>query len=213
MSELERDAERRPGDAPPRAAGAEARPPAGTELSAVAAERVSTGPDGRGWEVQPKWRRDFPIDLPRDEYVARRDFTKFMVLISLGFVVGQFWILFQNALRRRTGAPPVRRVARVDAVPVGGSLVFEYPEAGWEAILVRLDESRFVAFDQSCTHLQCPVLAQVDRGRFYCPCHEGVFDLESGRPIAGPPERPLTRIVLDVRGGYVYATGLERRTG
>lgn len=175
-------------------------------------ERGSVGPDGRSWEEQPKWRRDFPIDWPRDEYVARRDFTKYMVLISLGFVVGQFWIVFQNTFRRRAGAPPVRRIARLDRVPVGGSLAFEYPVAGRHALLVRLAEGRFVAFDRSCTHLECPVFARVDRGDFYCPCHEGIFDLESGRPIAGPPERPLTRIEIEVRGGYVYATGIERRT-
>jgi nitrite reductase/ring-hydroxylating ferredoxin subunit len=213
MSELSGNVERSPGDALPRAAGAEERPAAGAAPPSLGAEWSSVGPDGRGWEAQPKWRRDFPIDSPRDEYVARRDFTKFMVLISLGFVVGQFWILFQNALRRRTGAPPVRRVARVDQIPVGGSLGFEYPEPGRSAVLVRLADGRFVAFDQSCTHLQCPVLAQVDRGRFYCPCHEGIFDLETGRAVAGPPERPLTRIVIQERGGWIYATGIERRTG
>ena len=37
----------------------------------------------------PKWRRDFPIDSPQDQYVARRDFMKFMVLTSLAFAVGQ----------------------------------------------------------------------------------------------------------------------------
>ncbi len=214
MSGVSEGRRRSPDAGAPQAAGAEERARTGAGPSSVGAERLSVGPDGREWEAQPKWRRDFPIDWPRDEYVARRDFTKFMVVISVGFVVGQFWILFQNALRRRTtGAPPVRRITRLDAVRVGGTLLFEYPEPGREAILVRLDEDLVVAYDQSCTHLQCPVFAQVERGRFYCPCHEGFFDLETGRPIAGPPERPLTRILLEVRGGYVYATGIERRTG
>jgi Rieske Fe-S protein len=44
-----------------------------------------------------------------------------------------------------------------------------------------------------------------------CPCHEGFFDLVSGRPIAGPPRRPLTRVHLDVRGGEIFAVALEDR--
>jgi Rieske Fe-S protein len=46
----------------------------------------------------------------------------------------------------------------------------------------------------------------------HCPCHEGLFDLRSGRPIAGPPRRPLPRIVLEVRERDVYAIGVEQRT-
>lgn len=61
-------------------------------------EGLSVPPDGRPEEEQPRWRRDFPIDWPEDQYVSRRDFTKFMVLTSLAFTVGQFWILFQNFL-------------------------------------------------------------------------------------------------------------------
>jgi Rieske Fe-S protein len=48
--------------------------------------------------------------------------------------------------------------------------------------------------------------------RFYCPCHEGAFDLSTGNPIAGPPRRPLARIKLEFRQGSVYATGVELRT-
>jgi Rieske Fe-S protein len=39
-----------------------------------------------------------------------------------------------------------------------------------------------------------------------------VFDLQTGRPIAGPPRRPLIRIRLQVRSGDIYAIGIEERT-
>ena len=55
-------------------------------------DQITIPPDGRPPEVQPAWRRDFPIDWPQDQYVARRDFSKFMVLTSLAFFVGQVWI-------------------------------------------------------------------------------------------------------------------------
>ena len=49
----------------------------------------TTPPDGRSPEAQPKWRRDFPIDLAQDEYVTRRELVKFIVLTSAAMVVGQ----------------------------------------------------------------------------------------------------------------------------
>jgi Rieske Fe-S protein len=52
----------------------------------------------------------------------------------------------------------------------------------------------------------------VEAGTIHCACHEGYFDLRSGRPIAGPPRRPLTLVHLEVMGGVVYATGVEERT-
>jgi Rieske Fe-S protein len=175
-------------------------------------ERLSVGPDGRPWSAQPKWRRDFPIDWPRDEYVARRDFTKFLVLVSLAFAAGQTSILLRHLWRRWSAAAPVQAVARLDEIPVGGSRLFRYPDADSHAIVVRLTTDRLVAYDQACTHLLCPVIAQPDRGRLHCPCHNGNFDIETGRPTSGPPERPLARIRLDVRDGVVYATGREART-
>lgn len=174
-------------------------------------ENLSIPPDGRPLELAPRWRQDFPIDIPRDEYVARRDFAKFMVLTSFAFAVGQLWIAGQNFFRRRAGALPIRAVARASEVPVGGSLAFSYPGEDDHALLIRLAEDRFVAYDQQCTHLLCPVIAQPEAGRLHCPCHNGNFDLETGRVISGPPERPLPRINLEVRGGMVYATGVEVR--
>jgi nitrite reductase/ring-hydroxylating ferredoxin subunit len=161
---------------------------------------------------QPRWRRDFPIDIPQDEYISRRDFTRFLVLVSLAFATGQVWIVLQNMLRGRRGAPPMREIVPVDEVPIGGSHLFRYPTAKNPAILVRLSEDRFVAYDQQCTHLLCPVIPEPEHDRLHCPCHEGVFDLATGRPIAGPPERPLPRITLEIRDGVIYATGVEERT-
>ena len=66
-------------------------------------EPLTVAPDGRPTAEQPRWRKDFPIDWPEDHYVARRDFTKFMVLTSLAFTVGQGWIVLQNFFRKRRG--------------------------------------------------------------------------------------------------------------
>ncbi|MEW6296281.1 MAG: Rieske (2Fe-2S) protein, partial [Thermodesulfobacteriota bacterium] len=93
-------------------------------------------------------------------------------------------------------------------IPVGGSLLFEYPARSPARVLVRVDEETFVAYEQQCAHLLCPVIPQAEQRQLHCPCHQGYFDLMTGRPLAGPPRRPLARVTLEVRDGSVYATGI-----
>ena len=100
-------------------------------------EQRTVAPDGLPESAQPAWRREFPIDTPQDNYLARRDFTKFTVLTSLAFVVGQLWIGVQNWLRRRKGAPPIKQIVRLDQVPIGTALPFYYPEANDACLLLR----------------------------------------------------------------------------
>jgi Rieske Fe-S protein len=175
-------------------------------------DQITLAPDGRPQEVQPQWRKDFPVDWPQDQYVARREFSKFMVLTSLAFAAGQLWIGVQNYIRRRRGEYPIRRVAALDDVPVGSAVVFNYPTEQDPCLLIRPESGVLLAYSQSCTHLSCAVVPRVDERRIHCPCHEGYFDLETGRPIAGPPRRPLARISVELRQGAVYATGVEART-
>ena len=118
----------------------------------------------------------------------------------------------QNVLRRRAGKPPILRIAALADVPVGGSVAFNYPAGHDPCLLVRPTADALVAYSQSCTHLSCAVVPRLQENCMHCPCHEGYFDLQSGRPIAGPPRRPLPRIALEVRQRFVYATGVERRT-
>src|SRR5688572_22757818 len=144
-------------------------------------DQLSIPPDGRPYHDQPQWRNDFPVDWPQDEFVARRDFTKFLVLTSFAFVVGQIWIVVENFFRKRKGQPPVTRIARADAIPIGGSLVFHYPQAHDICIAVRTGQQHYVAFNQKCTHLSCAVVPDVAHGRFHCPCRseEHTSELQS----------------------------------
>lgn len=171
---------------------------------------LHTIPPDRGVnEDQPKWRQDFPIDLAQDGYVARRDFTKFMGLTSLAFVVGQFWIALRNRWRLALGRMPVTPICELAEIPVGSARTFHYPTEHDPALLLRLDENTLLAYSSQCTHLQCPVLPELEENRLHCPCHRGFFDVNSGQPTAGPPRRGLPRIVLEVRGGTIYSTGME----
>jgi Rieske Fe-S protein len=135
--------------------------------------------------------------------------VKFLTLTSLAFVVGQFWVAGQSWLRRRALPPGAKRVVALGGIPVGGSIVFDYPNEHDSCVLVRLSDSELVAFSQKCTHLSCAVIPKPAEGVFHCPCHEGLFDLRTGRQLAGPPPRPLPRILLEVRGDEVYAVGVR----
>jgi hypothetical protein len=120
--------------------------PASVYTPAAEVEQVTVPPDGRPAEEQPAWRQDFPIDWPQDHYVERRDFMKFMVLTSLAFTAGQFWIGVQNWFRRRRGAPEIRRIGSLSDTPVGGILTFRYPEDKDECVLIRSASNALVAY-------------------------------------------------------------------
>lgn len=175
-------------------------------------ETVTVPPDQRPLEAQPKWRQDFPIDWSRDEYVSRRDLVKFIVLTSVAFTTGQFWLLAKDLFTPARPTLPQVALGSVDAIPVGGSKQFFYPDEHTPSLLVRTGADTFVAYNQQCTHLLCPVVPVPAEGVFHCPCHNGYFDMTTGRPIAGPPRRPLPRVRIEVRNGQLYATGVEERT-
>jgi nitrite reductase/ring-hydroxylating ferredoxin subunit len=172
-------------------------------------DQISTAPDGRPTDLQPKWRQAFAIDWPQDEYRSRRDFTKLLGLTSLAFVVGQMWIVLLSWLKGTGKAADAMELATVGELPVGGAKLFHYPTPLDPCLLVRVSDNEFVAFGQKCTHLSCPVIPRVQEGIFYCPCHAGAFDLKSGFPIAGPPRRPLPRVSITVRDGKILATQAE----
>lgn len=63
---------------------------------------------------------------------------------------------------------------------------------------------KFTLYHIHCTHVGCPVRWNLQAGRFFSPCHGGVFDKE-GRVLAGPPPRPLDRYEYKVEKGVLYA--------
>jgi Rieske Fe-S protein len=175
-------------------------------------EDVTVAPDQRPMHEQPRWRRDFAIDWPEDHYVARRDFVKFLVLTSGAFVAGQAWIAAQSLIRARRPPPGRKRIASLAELPPGSAIVFAYPTPHDPCLLIRTRAGELVAYDQRCTHLSCAVVPKLDEGILHCPCHEGVFDLATGRNLAGPPPRPLPVIELEIEGDEVYAVGVKERT-
>ena len=169
-------------------------------------------PNGLPADEQPRWWRDFPVDVPEDDLVARREFTKFLVLTSGAFAAGQCWIAAMSIAGGNRAMPELRIAAARD-MKVNDVVEFRYPTENDPCLLIRTSGGRLVAYSQKCTHLSCAVVPEPEKKRLKCPCHNGCFELEHGRPIAGPPRRPLPLIRLAERDdGYIYATGVEERT-
>ena len=64
----------------------------------------------------------------------------------------------------------------------------------------------FVALSSVCPHLGCQVHWEPQNDRFFCPCHNGVFDPQ-GAPVEGPPasaNQHLVRFPLKVEEGLLY---------
>ena len=164
----------------------------------------------------PCWKADFPVSWVDDHYVTRREFTKSLALVSFATFAANAALVGFGAVQGRRGggrAPAPARVAtaaEVAALPVGGSKPFRYPGPEDPCLLIRLSRDRYAAYSQTCTHLRCPVYYRAEAGKIHCPCHEGYFDPENGKVLAGPPPRPLPRVELESRGDGIWAVGIRR---
>jgi arsenite oxidase small subunit len=156
------------------------------------------------------WQKDFPVASEEESYVARREFTKFLALTSIAFFIGTFTATARKIWKRAIWkAPDAVRITNVDDVAIGGYKLFRYPTESDPCILVRLDQDRFAAFDQRCTHLSCPVYFNGKDRQLLCPCHNGIFSAADGSVLAGPPKRALDALMVSIRNGEVWVQSME----
>lgn len=151
-----------------------------------------------------RWFSDFPYHWDADDLVSRRDLLRFAVLTSGALFAGTAVLAVLGLTRslRRGHPTPIARVADLRE---GEAHYFAYPEPDDQAMVIRLPGDQFVAYSQKCTHLSCAVYFQQEENRLFCPCHDGVFDIRTGEPVAGPPQRALPRIVLRREGDMLIA--------
>lgn len=89
------------------------------------------------------------------------------------------------------------------APPAEGSMAPVIVDGTFVAI-GRLD-GRLVAFDETCTHRQCPLTDGVlAAASITCPCHKSRFDLQTGSPLNGPAVEPLRIRQVREDGGRIY---------
>ncbi|GAE35194.1 ubiquinol-cytochrome c reductase iron-sulfur subunit [Halalkalibacter akibai] len=104
-------------------------------------------------------------------------------------------------------------IVKLDSLPPGSSVTFNYPTENDPALLVHTKAGELKAYNSACTHLMCPVFYEKESEVLLCPCHKGYFDLNNGHPLAGPPQRELPLIELEVQNEVVYAVGRKIRHG
>ena len=149
---------------------------------------------------------DFPIERVEAEHVSRREFTKFLCLVSGGMAVGSGWVAVKDRL-----FPPHRIqgeafVCKTTEVPSGGTFPFTVSGSKIPFILIHLNDGNWRAFEQKCTHLSCAVFYQPAADKIQCPCHNGWFDARTGNVLQGPPPRPLRRLEVIVKEDQIYVT-------
>jgi arsenite oxidase small subunit len=67
-----------------------------------------------------------------------------------------------------------------------------------------------VAYSTLCQHMGCPVAYDRGRREFRCPCHQTRYDPERlASIIQGVATRALPRVLLQVKGGAVWAVGVD----
>ena len=138
--------------------------------------------------------------------IAAASFT----LPALGFALGP---VFKSTPHTWETVGTVGSFPENNYVPVVVTLTPGIGEAGKATVYVRkrnpaidIDpydrDTSYIAVTSRCAHLGCPVRWVDAAERFICPCHGGVYDL-LGRPVGGPPVRPLDRFYTRVVGEEV----------
>jgi 3-phenylpropionate/trans-cinnamate dioxygenase ferredoxin subunit len=98
-------------------------------------------------------------------------------------------------------ADAVRTLDSASAI-ADDSVVAYYLADRKRRISVARVDGRLYAFDDSCTHLQCPLSGGLLAGTtIMCQCHGSRFDITTGSVLHGPATEPLqTYEVREVDG-------------
>lgn len=162
-----------------------------------------------------------PSDDPANG--TRRRFLAGAIATMASFIAGAIGIpsfghIISPALRAQER--PLLSLGSVDQFEVGKPKKVDfvyYKRDGWieeqasgSAWVVRTSPTVLTVFDPRCTHLGCPYGWDADRGRFFCPCHDGVFAVD-GQVVSGPPPRPLDRFESAVEGGKLFIREVIKR--
>lgn len=160
---------------------------------------------------EPSWKADFPIESKRATHVSRREFAKFLGLLSGAFALSNGFIVIKAMAFPSEKLEGEHFVANANEVPIGEMVQFEISgEQVIPYILIHLKENEWRAFEQKCTHLTCAVRYVKDENKIQCPCHNGWFSADTGEVLQGPPPRPLPQLEVVVKEGKVYVREGER---
>jgi menaquinol-cytochrome c reductase iron-sulfur subunit len=163
--------------------------------------------------------------MASDSEIERRRFLTILTGAIAG-VIGFFLAipmagyLLLPALRRRepewldagtAESLPVLEPRQVEVVlsSVDGWLTTTRIKSLWA---VKKESGEVTVYSPLCTHLGCGYRWESDPKRFFCPCHNSVFDIE-GRVLAGPAPRPLDTLPVKLENGRLSVIYKEFKAG
>jgi menaquinol-cytochrome c reductase iron-sulfur subunit len=112
----------------------------------------------------------------------------------------QEWILLGSTVKVELGTPTLFK-AKIERKT--GWIVNEEEISAYALT----DNGRdFVALSNICTHLGCRVRWVADQSKFFCPCHNGVYD-KNGNVVSGPPPRPLDHYEVKIENNQLFIKG------
>ncbi|GEL09598.1 Rieske Fe-S protein [Flavobacterium glycines] len=164
--------------------------------------------------LNKNWKKDFPIEKQQATNVSRRDFAKFLTLVSGGLMVGSGLVAAKAYMYPKEEVEGEHFVCNKEEVPLGGTRAFVIEGSTIPYILIHLETGEFKAYEQKCTHLSCSVFYKPGTGIIHCPCHEGSFDAKTGKVLAGPPPRALPKLDVFFKDNAVYVkASIEEEIG
>lgn len=122
------------------------------------------------------------------------------------------------AAAKAAGYPKVK-IADLKKLKVNSPISFDYPLKGQASTLLDFGHAipggvgrkkSIVAYSTLCQHMGCPVAYNKGLREFVCPCHQTRYDPERlASIIQGVATRALPRVLLQVKGGAVWAVGVD----
>jgi Rieske Fe-S protein len=94
-------------------------------------------------------------------------------------------------------------LAKLDSITVGEAVSAKLD--GQPVIVARPSATTAACFSAICTHMGCTVAPAGKE--LHCPCHGSVYSATTGKNLAGPAPRPLSKIPVKVKNGEVVANG------
>jgi menaquinol-cytochrome c reductase iron-sulfur subunit len=159
-------------------------------------------------------------ETPEEKELSRRNFLSIATLVigglisaalgipAIAYIIGpvlklnntQQWIQLGSTAKIELGTPTLFK-AKIER------------QTGWitneeEISAYALTENGrdFIALSNICTHLGCRVRWVADQGKFFCPCHNGVYD-KDGKVVSGPPPRALDHYEVKIENNQLFIKG------
>ena len=156
---------------------------------------------------------------------SRRKFLGYAIggiagAVSIGYAVPIINYIVRPSLVRPE--PPWSKVGLVADLAVDSPVSLNFTERekiGWQeksvghdVWVVKRGDGSVTVFSPVCPHLGCGYRWDGEKGKFVCPCHLSMYDI-NGKVLGGPAPRDLDTLPTKVEDGVLYVKYEKFRLG